>query len=242
MTLDICATHVRHLLVSYKPGCSLDFAQNLLLPTVEQMQRLSKVEDYIANRESTAKYPSSESFSAQYFDQSPALQTLLAAIIACGEQEKIAKIQELARLRQEYERLMTLSRKTNCQSTEVVVDWANNIKKEQHSPSCQKRRYAARAKGLRIHVQDWPFPATPVGQKVVVFELQPPASHIHWRDSVVLLTTEVLKADHTTESPPRALHPLAHDSHLSRWWTGVVPSRRIGLLSEDKPHSGAHFQ
>jgi hypothetical protein len=82
------------------------------------------------------------------------------------------------------------------------------------------------------------LPATGVGQKLVVFELQPPASYIHWRDSLLFLTTEALKADHTIESRPRAYYPLARDSQLSRVSKG--PSRRIILLSEDKPHSGTH--
>ncbi|KAK4543620.1 hypothetical protein LTR36_005265 [Oleoguttula mirabilis] len=245
MALDVSATHVCSLLSDYKPGLSLAFAQNLLLPSKDQMRRLSEVEAYVASREaarfSSAKVLydiSSECLAARYFDRSPGLQVLLATIEIRAEQEKAAKIEELTELKSEYHRLMELHETGNCQTSEVLVDWANDIREDQHSPFCQKCAYAARAKALRIAIHEWPLPATTVSQKVVIFELQPPPSFVHWRDSLVFITVNVLKADHATLARASADYPLSADSQLSS--SHSMPSRRIALLSQDKPHSHTH--
>lgn len=179
MALDVSALRPCPLLGDYKLCLSLAFAQNLLLPPKDQMKRLSEVEAYVASRETKARFLSakifhditSDCFATKYFDQCSDLQVLLATIKTQAEQEKSAKVEKLARLKGGYEHLMKLHREDDCQCIEVVVDYANDIREDRHSFSCQKCKYATHAEALRIAIQEWPLSTPTAHQKMVVFEL-----------------------------------------------------------------------
>ncbi|KAK5126609.1 hypothetical protein LTR85_009543 [Meristemomyces frigidus] len=248
VALDMSAMQQCPLLDEYKPGLSLAFAQNLLLPFKDQMKRLSEVEAHVASRETNAQYSSakllydigSDSYAARYFDQSSDLQALLAKIEAQAERDKSAKVKELAVLKERYEHLMQLHQAAECQYVEVVVDYDNDLREDRHSSSCQKCRYATQAQALRITIHEWPLPSAAAHQKVVVFELQTPLPFVQWRDSLAFLVLDVSKADHVGEAYARAEYPLSEDSQLSSSRAASLSSRRIGLLSQDKPHSRTH--
>ncbi|KAK0246759.1 hypothetical protein LTS09_018105 [Friedmanniomyces endolithicus] len=249
--LVVCATHLYPLLADYRLDLSMAFAQNLLLPSEAEMQCLMALETYFTTRENRAHLPSArcsyaitaDCFSVRYFDQYPDLQVLLEKIEVQAAQEKAAKLEELARLKSEYERLMTLHRDTFCQYYEYVSEEANEwmpqaVTEQRHSYSCQKCEYKSKAAGLKIDIHEWPLPVSTTNQKAVVFEMRPPFSFIHWRDSLVFLRINVLQAEYTMGMRARAQHPLSTDEKLARFATGQ--HRRIGLLSEDKPHTGTH--
>ncbi|TKA83391.1 hypothetical protein B0A55_01000 [Friedmanniomyces simplex] len=249
--LDVCATHLYPLLADYRLDLSMAFAQNFLLPSEAEMQRLLALETYFTTRENRAHLPSArcsyaitaDCFSVRYFDQYPDLQVLLEKIEVQAAQEKAAKLEELARLKSEYERLMTLHRDTFCQYYEYVSEEANEwmpqaVTEQRHSYLCQKCEYKSKAAGLKIDIHEWPLPVSTTNQKAVVFEMRPPFSFIHWRDSLVFLRINVLQAEYTMGTRARAQYPLSTDEKLARFATGQ--HRRIGLLSEDKPHTRTH--
>ncbi|KAK0247652.1 hypothetical protein LTS09_017198 [Friedmanniomyces endolithicus] len=226
VALDTCALHLCPLLGDYDTGLSLDWTHNLLLPSRDQMECLLEVEAYFRHRYAKITHPScevlhdisSECFGASYYDQSVELKSLLATIQTQGAQAKAAKVEELAGLKTQYDRLRELGAGLHCSFVEVVVDSENDIREDRHSPRCLKCDYADRAAKLRIAVHEWPLPSTLPHQKVVVFELRPPPCFAHWRDSLVFLQTKVLEA-------------------LSRY---AETSLRIGLLSQNKPHVRTH--
>ncbi|KAK0270797.1 hypothetical protein LTR35_013849 [Friedmanniomyces endolithicus] len=245
VALDTCALHLCPLLGDYDTGLSLDWTHNLLLPSRDQMERLSELEAYFRCRYAKITHPSCEilheissgCFGASYFDQSVELKSLLATIQTPGAQEKAAKVRELAGLKTQYDRLRELGAELHCTFVEVVVDSENDIREDRHSPHCLKCNYADRAAKLRIAVHEWPLPSTLPHQKVVVFELQPPSCFVHWRDNLVFLLTKVLEAVYRTEERARAENPLSKDQQLSRY---AKTSLRIGLLSQNKPHLRTH--
>ncbi|TKA61777.1 hypothetical protein B0A55_12708 [Friedmanniomyces simplex] len=112
------------------------------------------------------------------------------------------------------------------------------VTEQRHSGSCQKCEHKSKATGLKIDIHEWPLPVSATNQKAVVFEMRPPFSFIHWRDSLVFLRINVLQAEYTTGTRARAQYPLSTDEKLARFATGQ--HRRIGLLSEDKPHTRTH--
>ncbi|KAK0268366.1 hypothetical protein LTS00_017586 [Friedmanniomyces endolithicus] len=249
--LDVCATHLYPLLADYRLYLSMAFAQNFLLPSEAEMQRLLALETYFSSRENRAHLPSArcshditaDCFSVRYDDQYPNLQVLLEKIEVQAAQEKAAKLEELARLKSEYERLMTLHRDTFCEYYEYVLEEANEwmpqaVTEQRQSYSCQKCEYKSKAAGLKIDIHEWPLPVSTTNQKAVVFEMRPPFSFIHWRDSLVFLRINVPQAEYTMGTRARAQHPLSTDEKLAGFATGQ--HRRIGLLSEDKPHTRTH--
>ncbi|KAK0337222.1 hypothetical protein LTR94_005529 [Friedmanniomyces endolithicus] len=247
VALDTCALHLCPLLGDYDTGLSLDWTHNLLLPSRDQIERLSEVEAYFRCRYAKITHPSCEilyeissgCFGASYFDQSVELKSLLATIQTQGAQEKAAKVRELAGLKTQYDRLRELGAEIHCTFVEVVVDSENDIREDRHNPHCLKCDYADRAAKLRIAVHEWPLPSTLPHQKVVVFELQPPSCFVHWRDSLIFLLTKVLEAVYCTKERVRAENPLSEDQQLSRYGK---TSLRIGLLSQNKPHLRTHWK
>ncbi|KAK0887101.1 hypothetical protein LTS16_027031, partial [Friedmanniomyces endolithicus] len=158
--------------------------------------------------------------------------------------EKEAKIEELARQKSEYARLMSLHQEADCAYYEYVLERANlwmehDVTEQRHSHSCQKCAYKAQANRLHIGIHEWPLPSTTTLRKAVVFELQPPSFFVHWRDSLTFLIVNVLGLTHTAKPDPRAKYHLAMDAHLSRR-QHKTPSQRVGMLSEVKPHVVTH--
>ncbi|KAK3612988.1 hypothetical protein LTR22_028358, partial [Elasticomyces elasticus] len=165
VALDACALNLCPLMGEYKPGLSLRIAQNLLLPRKDQMRRLSMVEAYLAHREENAALTSlkmlhditPDSFPVKYFDQSSEHQALCTSIESEAVREKEAKIEELARLKSEYELLMGLHQRADCEYYEHVLERADqwmdhNITEQRHRHSCQRCAYKAQADKIHIDI------------------------------------------------------------------------------------------
>ncbi|KAK3110708.1 hypothetical protein LTR53_014728 [Teratosphaeriaceae sp. CCFEE 6253] len=190
VALDACALNLCPFMGEYKLRLSLNIAQNLLLPCKDHMRRLLQVEAYVARREGNAGLSS-------YFDLSSHHQALCASIKAQAAREKEAKIEELARRKSEYARLMSLHQWADCDYYEYVLERADqwmehDVTEQRHSHSCQKCAYKAQANRLQIGIHEWPLPSATTLRKAVVFELQPPGSFVHWRDSLIFLIVDVL--------------------------------------------------
>ncbi|KAK3116175.1 hypothetical protein LTR53_003724 [Teratosphaeriaceae sp. CCFEE 6253] len=247
MALDICATSLCPLLLEYKSGLSMAFLENLLLPRRGQMTRLWEIEQHFAHREAGARRQSyklfcdrtPESFPATYFDQAPDLRALLVTITTRAEREKAAKLEELERSKNEYDRLTRLRDGVECQYVEIVIDWVHDISETRHSSACQRCSYQSQAQGMRIRVHEWPLPTNVIHEKVVVFELGPPPAFGHWRDCLSFLAINVLQGRHASERRASPSYPLSGDGQLSRF-SLVTTSQRIGLLTQDKSHLHTH--
>ncbi|KAK4892491.1 hypothetical protein LTR27_008955 [Elasticomyces elasticus] len=251
---DVCATQLCPLIGDYKLDISLAGAQSLLLPRREHMSRLTSVEAYVTRRESYATFPSSEllhaitdnSFAARYFKQSPTLQALRTSIEAQAAREKNAKIAELFRLKGEYERLMSIYSGSQCDYVEEIVEYATNATEsditetKHYTSSCRRCVSGRQAETMKIEVQEWPLPTKKEAHsRVIVFELQPPSFFVHWRDSLVYLIIDILKATHIPKPGPVANCHLKADGQLS-YLQPHRPSQRIGMLSEVKPSTVTH--
>ncbi|KAK5686853.1 hypothetical protein LTR17_026786 [Elasticomyces elasticus] len=252
VALDACALNLCPLMGEYKPGLSLRIAQNLPLPRKDQMRRLSMVEAYLAHREENAALTSlkmlhditPDSFPVKYFDQSSEHQALCTSIESEAVREKEAKIEELARLKSEYELLMSLHQRADCEYYEHVLERADqwmdhNITEQRRRHWCQRCAYKAQADKIHIDIHEWPLPFATTHRKAVIFELQPPNFFVHWRDSLIFLIVDVLGHTHNVKPDPRAKYHLAKDVHLSHR-QHKTPSQRMGMLSEVKSHVITH--
>nr|POE84323.1 hypothetical protein CFP56_76392 [Quercus suber] len=251
MACDLSATTLCPLLARYKPVLSFDFAQNLLLPSKIQMDRLRTVEQYLENRLARALTSSAgvfintnaaDSFAARFVDGSPDHQALHKKIKDQAEEARQDKVTELGKLKAMYERLMQSYNESSCEYyTKTIEDeYGNDVEHQYHSKSCQRCRYASQAKAMTIHIHEWPLPEDVAAQKVVVFELHVPQYIISWRNNTMFFLHDVVKAEYKSTARARATYPLSADHQLSPYYSGAGLSPRLGLLSEDKPHSRTH--
>nr|POE46995.1 hypothetical protein CFP56_00327 [Quercus suber] len=251
MACDISAVSLCPLLAQYKPALSFDFAQNLLLPSKLQMERLRVLEQYLENRLARASYPAagvfvdvntSDTFAARFVDDSAEHQALHRKILNQAEQDRREKLAELDRLKAQYERLMQFHRESSCQYITVMERnvFDDEIERQEHKPSCQKCDYASRARKMRINIHEWPLPEAAAAQKAIVFELQVPQFIIAWRNNVMFFLHDVLDAKYSFKTSGRAAYHLSTDRQLSSSFSGAHYAPRLSMLSEIKPHSQTH--
>jgi hypothetical protein len=231
-----------HALVPYK------ILYNLLLPCKDQMERLRKVETYLATRCNDSLLPAStffncshsNSFAARYYDSSPDHQKILSNIETIAAQQRRDKVAEFERLKAEYQRLMSLHSSAQCEQIEELTDPINNLWRPVHKPGCKKCLYSTQANALTISVHEWPLPSDGMKAKAVVFELQLPQWFAHWRDTLLFVNLDVLKGQYSAQHGRRASFSLSEHRQLSaQYLTGF--SRRLDLLSEDKPYVVTHY-
>jgi hypothetical protein len=248
ISCDQIATTICPLLRDYDTGIPMEPLQNLLLPSVYQMKRLSRVEEYLMSRKNQSITDHEDykaigdplSFPVKYFDSSLEHQILLRDILARAEETKRAKLAKWRKLKERYDHLMSLHNRTAaCTYVEHVVDWRYGTTVRQHSSYCEKCSYKDQAQALSIDVHEWPLPSDLLAAKAVVFESSAPEWFVYLRDIRSFLQQHVLTARYKHIQKPRSNHHLDNDPHLKM--TGRrIGNRRISLLSEIKPHVGTH--
>ncbi|KAF6780969.1 hypothetical protein CMUS01_16792, partial [Colletotrichum musicola] len=132
---DKAAVHAHPLLMDYDAGVPSELFQNLLLPSRKKMERLSQAEQYLVNRSRHrmsrcsdfhvyTSYGSPDSFSVRYFEQSGRHQKLLAEIEANATADRDEKRRQLARLKSQYQSLMSQYSRSTCNSLDIRVhEW-----------------------------------------------------------------------------------------------------------------------
>ncbi|CAL3967669.1 unnamed protein product [Diplocarpon coronariae] len=245
---DGSATKSCHLLLDYDPGVPAELLQNLLLPYKSQMVRLDRLEAYIEKRRNCAKFPAphiflnfgyKNTFAARYFAQSPKHQQLLEVINAKAESDRKAKLEELHQKKAQYDSLMTLHRQSNCKYY-TYEDTLTGLSEERHDSRCPKCSYQSQATALKIRIHEWPLPSNKWEERCTVFELRVPRSIGAWRDTTFYLLRDVLQCSPASRESPRAYHSPDSYSGLSSFFVPFNSNRRIGLLSQNKPHEITH--
>ncbi|KAJ6020467.1 hypothetical protein N7540_005971 [Penicillium herquei] len=204
MACDKTAIRLHSLLAEYDPCIPADVFQCLLLPFKSQMDRLTKAEDYLSDRQSQVKhrgqvifshFGNSVSFSVRYFNSSAQHQQLLARIEKQAEKDREEKLAELRRKQERYRALMHLYSQAECEYEEVVVFYRRRGRgrtETRHKASCPRCRHKAEADNISINVHEWPLPLDPQRAKSVVFELMPPTTFFKWRDITVFFLLDCL--------------------------------------------------
>ncbi|KAF6803348.1 hypothetical protein CMUS01_15113 [Colletotrichum musicola] len=248
---DKAAVHAYPLLEDYGTGIPSGLFQNLLLPSRKQMERLSQLEQYLANRYRNCKlrcsglhvytsFGSPDSFSARYFDQSDRHQTLLAVIEAKATADREEKRRELASLKFTYQSLMSQYDRGKCIYTNIW-DGYEGAFVERHFPGrCSRCLCQDEAESLHIDVHEWPLPRDGWQKKSVVFELALSQTFGYWREASFYVLMDVLKLQHGGLGQFDSLYPLLTYNALRRYAETNVSMQRVGLLSETKPNVVVH--
>ncbi|KAJ9131694.1 Phosphate system positive regulatory protein PHO81 [Coniochaeta hoffmannii] len=207
---DKSATRQHPLMLCYNPEVPVPLLQSLILPLKLQLERLSRIEDYLGRRTNQAKYDSSlifskfghqNSFAVRYFATSKVHQDLRANIEKWAHKNRELKKSELCREKKEYNRLMNLYATSQCEEKD---QWCPFIGKARsaHSPSCTRCAHKKTASNMRIAVDEWPLPQRRLEAQATVFELKCPQAFNDWRDATLLLNMDVLKSDNSSYARP----------------------------------------
>lgn len=248
ISCDQIATSICPLLRDYEPGIPIERLQNLLLPFADQERRLNLVEEYLTTRKDQSHMNDltsqvvgdPEAFSVRYFDESAEHQKMLREISADADRAREAKLMRWRELKHEYNHLMSMHNQIpDCTYIEHVIDRRYGTTTRRHSSECSKCSYKARASGLSLDVHEWPLPSRTLDAKTVILELAPPTWLVHLRDVTADVQQSILTARYGSIHKPRSNHRLENDPHLANLRRGVI-NRRLGLLSEVKPHVGTH--
>ncbi|KAF2170452.1 hypothetical protein M409DRAFT_51492 [Zasmidium cellare ATCC 36951] len=236
------------LLADYDPDIPPEAFQNLLLPSLNQMHRLTTAESYLASRKGKlAPYllfdiKSPQGFGARFFDSSESHQQLQRTIVSQAESAKRDKLAELTSVQNDYNRLDSLYRQASCEyKTTVIDDFCDPPETETvHVRSCKKCVYQRQRDALSIRVHEWPLPNDKIQAKVIVFELQPPDWFVHWRDTRLYMLNQVLKGKRQPTSLRSEYRLSSNDPHLTQKHFRAADNR-IGLLSQNKPVVVTHY-
>lgn len=204
--LDSLTLRLFPLLGDYDTGFPRDLLYPLHAPSLEDMHRFQKVEDYIETRRNMASssMPSifgiilPKSFAVRHFDRCREMQNLLEEIGLADETARLHKEEELKAKGNEYEDVMRDATHTACLFMEDPLD----PMKRQHDARCRKHYLLRKAARMRIGIHESLLPADPVHAKAVVFELIIPKAFAAWRDAtwqVLQLARRPTLADQTPQ-------------------------------------------
>ncbi|KAI1459754.1 hypothetical protein F4805DRAFT_420134 [Annulohypoxylon moriforme] len=234
------------LLESYGPGVPHGFLQNLNLPFKEHMERLQKIEKYLAARESQAVYTSYHvfqsfgdihSFSVQYFNQSMEHLNLRARIERDAGRAREEKRTEFRDKQRRYLDLIRRSEQVEHETIELCNRRGRYY--ERCAYDCTKCDLEKQADRLEIKIHEWPLPEDELQAKSTVFELRVPHYFGYWRDTTIFIFFDVLRQRYLVEEHPRSENVLKKGL-LENHFQGFDPSQRIILLSENKSHTRTH--
>ena len=246
VALDKQTTALCPLLLRYPPEVPVDVFQPLLLPKRAQIDRLARIEQYIASRrkQSVRTLPSlfgtiaSDSFTVRAFESSAKMQELKATI----DQEAHVRKEEVRelfyQLKDQFDHLVSKAKLMTCDKW-----WFREGSKAgtyEHRRNCQKCHQFKTANRMSIKKFEEPLPNFDAAQKAVVFELQPGnefAPFIAYRDATWIVLHDVLSL--SIISGIEAEQKLRDYDFLKNYYSSSAP-RRISLASAKKSHALTH--
>ncbi|KAG7408180.1 hypothetical protein Forpe1208_v012432 [Fusarium oxysporum f. sp. rapae] len=243
---DKAAIHALPMLRCYEHEVPIEVWQTLLLASMADMERLHSLEAYLLNRHRVARsmkrpsifrsYGHQYSFPVQYFSGSVEHQQLKAEIEERALAQRQAKIEELRRLKKEYETLMQRFNDAKCdeypQEEYGITVW-------RHSYACVRHGYLSKANNLQIQVHEWPLPKNTLGAQATVFELAVPPIFSEWRDITLYLINDVLLSQPSGVHHPNPSYSLRAYQPLDKFFR-TRRDYRIHLVSEAKPNVVTH--
>ncbi|KAI9717157.1 MAG: hypothetical protein M1812_004905 [Candelaria pacifica] len=186
IALDQICTGLYPLLSQYSPEITTDLLEHLLLPNLDQMQRLRSIETYLKNRHTAALRkpsifadPQYQSFASQFYESSVKHQQLRAKIEEDARWQRQQKEVEWNELQDRHGSLIQRVDSITCTYDDDDDEDGQPI----HYRFCERCRLVFAASNMSIGLDEWPLPRDEATLKSVVFELDCPQAFVAWRDS-----------------------------------------------------------
>jgi hypothetical protein len=248
MALDQMAVRHCPLLSEYSPEFNEAFLSALLLPQAQQRTRLSRIETYIKTRRSSAlrtsvsvfsKDTTEATFSVRYFNSSNDLKILYHQILEDAALARQAKIAQLEKYQEQYDRLQTTIQTSSCQYfTHWLQGWTR------HDRNCRKCAMVNTAKSMRIEVHEWPLPEDTLAQAAAVFELRCPAPFAIWRETTFRILTGLFSGAHTQQKEQKPFDTVASYHGLQKYFEtdGLTRPSKLNYTSSAKSFLSSHYR
>lgn len=248
VALDNLVVSQLHLLSEFSPGLNESFLSALLLPQAQQRARLTRVENYIMVRRTSAN-PRSDSiyskditghtFSVCYFRKTYALQILEAEILKGAAAAILAKTLELQQKQQQYD---TLQAQAAMRSCDYFTHWHEGWTR--HDRNCIRCGLIKQAAQLRIEVHEWPLPEDNLARAAVMFELRCPAPFAIWRETTFRILTDLCSAVPTPPNDQEPFDSPATYSGLKQYFDagGLTRPSKLTYSSLTKSFLATHYR
>jgi hypothetical protein len=257
VALDKCATAREPLLKDYQTGLPMDLFGLLLLPRLQQMERLATAEAYISDRDNSAEhdfhlvfqnFDAETSFISRYYETSKEQQNYLIKTVEMANVKCGRKIEELKLKQQEYEQLMSTFRSETHQKLHTSCSYitkvdlkkkAENVFIRLHDRACAKCAPLEEARKLVIEVHEWPLPEDESEARAVAFEEAIPGFFLAWRECTYKLLVDILspKSKESRNAMETDLYPLG-----SNRVRNFDAHKRFELGSKKKPFEVSHYR
>lgn len=243
----LAVNHCRRLLSKFSPEFNPSFLSALLLPQAQQRARLTRVENYIKERRSSAdsrndsvfsENITGQTFSVCYFRSSKALQLLEAKILKEAEAAVLAKTTEFEQKQQEYENLQVRIQSSSC---DIFTHWSEGWRKHHHD--CRKCALILQATEMRIEVHECPLPEETLARAAVMFELRCPVPFAIWRRTTFRILTSLCTAVKITPNDRVAYEGPATYSGLKQYFDagGLTRPSTLTYSSLTKSFLATHY-
>jgi hypothetical protein len=240
VTLDkLCVLRIP-LMSEYSPELSVSLLEPLLLPKMDQMRRLSRVEGYISKRSFGAAFgatsvfdePKATSLPIRFFDTSSKLWELRSKITEQDDQNREAKLKEFKMLSEEHDELTEKARSIH---SSIRFDIYHNKK------SCSGCYLNRKCKRMRIYVHEKSLPEDNVQSKAAVFELAVPLEFAAWRDATWFIIHDVGQRSSGCNAGQVYESPVSYDQ-LRPFVQARTRQPRVTLASCTKTFIRSHYQ
>ncbi|KAI1071472.1 hypothetical protein LB507_005472 [Fusarium sp. FIESC RH6] len=240
---DVAAIQELPLLADYNPEVPVVLWQALLLGSLQEMERLQRLEMYISNRAKVAEkvdrpsilgsFGSPGSFAVQFFANSTRHQQIKYEIEAEANTKRREKREEFRKAKTEYVKLMQKYAESECDVT-TKRDAAGVM--HIHPSSCRRCVFQSKANALGVFVHEWPLPHDELEAQATVFEMAAPVIFSEWRDLTVYFVSDVLLCHPERTSTPQTTYSLKSYQPLKPWHA-TKTNYRIHLRSGAKPNA-----
>ena len=242
--LDRIAGALLPLLHHYSPEVSPELFDVLLLPKMEQMQRLQRLQLHIEARHQSTQTrspsmfadPSAndcDCFAYKYFEQSEDHQKLLQTIRAEASTRKEEKKQEWRRKSDQY---TTLTKEKNGLTCTTRIDYRGGTVHD--DGNCRKCDLSHAIESLSIAIFEWPLPENEVLSSLAVFYLRCPEVVIAWQALTWTLVHDLGRPSDTDRDTPAA-NLLTYNGLSSYHTSGGA---RLMLASATKSITASHYR
>lgn len=248
VAVQSCPAENRPLFLEYFPEISETLLEPLLLPKVEQMARLYKIEQYLSKRRTnaTSSNPSifsntvsDQAFAVRYFKNSGRHKSLEHQIQEQGRRERDQKTVEFNQKQREYDGLLARASVRSCDQ------YTNYRGYTHHDRYCVKCNLNDQAQQIRIDLHEWPLPESDPQRMAVVFELGCPMWFSIWRDSTYRVLVDIFTPPQSRldggEAPHESIETFAGVKNFYQNPVGPK-SQRLRWSSSTKSWLSSHYR
>ncbi|KAK0740027.1 hypothetical protein B0T18DRAFT_490812 [Schizothecium vesticola] len=239
--MDECAVSACPLLAEYHPAFRAELLDVLQIPTLKDMERLQRIQEYLRDRCVGSRFgektmlssPDRDCFAARFMSGSAALGDLQRKVVAESERSKARAEASWRKACDKYDKLTNKIFSCVCA---CIKPRPKGLPMSRRCDWCKNRRSRNKLK-VKIH-EDF-LPSDPSLSAAVVFELATPDYLAAYRDATWTIVRELAHPDRPPIPSPSPKIRLGEYQPLKLFTK--TDSRSISIASSTKSFSQTHY-